>query len=289
MHRGLLFLFCVGSGACGRVGFDSVVDASPIDASVVDAPFATPIAIAELSSSANEDDPSMTGDMLELYFMSYRTGAQLLYRSTRGSVTEAWSPPTMVTELNTDGINNAKVSNDGLTLMFSSSRTPTAGMQDLWIATRADRTSPWVPRRIDELATAQNDIEPWLIDSNALVLYFTTNRTSSTTLWTTTRASPADPFVNARRIDELASTGYDGSPWVDAAEQLVVFHSARGVNYDLYYATRPVPTGSWTAPLPVVGLDTAANESDAWLSPDGRTLLFTSDQSGNEEIYITTR
>jgi len=275
---GLLF-FC----ACGRVGFDATIDAS----------WSAPTPINEIyNAAATDDDPSMTGDMLELYFLSDRSGPQLLWRSTRATVRDGWSAPAMVAELDTAAINNAKVSSDGLTIMFSSNRTPNAGMADLWLATRPDRQTAWSPpRRIDELATTGNDIEPWLMTSDALTLYYNSDRGGFSTLWTATRASVADPFANATEITELASINdYDGSPWVDAAQRYIVFHSSRGATYDLYYSTRAQASGPWDPPQLMPDLNTEAfNESDAWISPDGHTMIYTSNVGGTDDIYVTTR
>lgn len=232
----------------------------------------------------------MTGDLRELYFLSTRSGTQLLYVATRNAVTDPWSAPVQVVELDTDGINNAKVSNDGLSMVFSSSRLPNAGAADIWLATRPDRTGMWTPSRVDELATAVNDIEPWLMTSDALTLYFSSARDGNTTLYTATRESVGVPFGNIMRLDELNSNSYDGSPWVDAREQYMVFHSARANSYDFYETRRAQPSGPWMPPLPITELNNdVENESDAWISPDGHTMLFTSDHDGTDDIYMATR
>ena len=145
-------------------------------------------------------------------------------------------------------------------------------------------------RRIDEIAATAQDIEPWLRQSDSLTIYFTSSRIANTTIWTATRASPSDPFANPTRLDELASSDYDGSPWVDAAQQYMVFHTSRDGTYDLYETSRDQPTGTWSAPRPVAIVNTPeSNESDAWISPDGHTLIYTSHRAGTDDLYMSTR
>ena len=280
MRFGVIALACVG---CGRVGFDRVVDAA----------FATPVALTELNSPLADDDPSLTGDMLEIYFASHRSGTEQLFRATRTAVTEPWSIPVPVTELNTDDINNPKVSLDGLSLVFASTRAPNAGSSDIWLATRPDRSSAWSSRRLDELATTDNDFEPYLVESNALELFFDRSMGPDSDIWSATRATTADAFGNAAPLVELDAPIYDGGAWVNASRTLLMFHSSRtgslGASRDIYYATRSSAAGTWSTPLPFPDVNTDAHETDAWLSPDGRTLVFVSDRDGEDNFYITTR
>ncbi|HEY5922839.1 MAG TPA: hypothetical protein VIV11_14270 [Kofleriaceae bacterium] len=277
MRFGVLALACVG---CGRVGFDSVVDAA----------FATPVALAELNSPVVDDDPSLTGDMLEIYFASHRSGTEQLYRATRNTVTEPWSAPAPVPELNTSDINNPKVSLDGLTLVFASSRTPNAGNNDIWIATRPDRYSAWSPRHLDELATVEDDFEPYLVASDALELFFGRSMGSDSDIWSATRSTTADAFGNAVPLVELDAPVYDGGTWVNAPRTLLMFHSTRsGASSDIYYSTRSRGAETWSAPLSFADFNTEANESDAWMSPDGRTFVFVSNRDGDDNLYIATR
>ena len=62
-----------------------------------------PVEITELTSGLGEDDPSLTADLLEIYFGSRRTGGQGfedIWRATRSSKDAAWGTPENVTALN---------------------------------------------------------------------------------------------------------------------------------------------------------------------------------------------
>ena len=278
VHASAVLAFCC---ACGRVKFDTTINAA----------FSVPTPLSELNSATDDDDVSMTGDMLEIYFNSSRSGSSKLYRATRARVTDAWSPPQPVDELNTADINNPRVSSDGLALLFASGRAPNAGAADIWIATRPDRTSPWSARHLDELATATGDYEPFLARQDALEIFFVHNLVvgGDSFLYVATRPTPADPFANATELVELNGPGYDGGPWVDSTGKRILFHSHRASSEDIYYATRDGIGAAWTAPVLMPDINSAANDDDPWMSPDGRTIVFSSDRAGDFNLYISTR
>jgi WD40-like Beta Propeller Repeat len=56
-------------------------------------------------------------------------------------------------------------------------------------------------------------------------------------------------------------------------------------NSDLFVAWRRSTSGPFSFTQPLDDLNTAADERDPWLSPDGRTLYFTSDRGGVLNIY----
>src|SRR5215470_307157 len=102
--------------ACGRVSFE---DQPP---GVPELPvYGAPRPITELNAVGfRDDDPSATGDLLELYFNSDRPGGpglQDMYVSRRARTTDPWGPPALVAELSTaDDESNPDVSFDGLTM-----------------------------------------------------------------------------------------------------------------------------------------------------------------------------
>ncbi len=70
--------------------------------------FATPVAVAELNSPADEHVPTPSADRLNIYFSSTRAapgtkGSREIWRSHRNVIEDGFSPPTLVDELNSDG------------------------------------------------------------------------------------------------------------------------------------------------------------------------------------------
>ena len=97
--------------------------------------------VSELNSTANDQHVTIRKDGKELFFSSNRTGGLGsfdIYRSTRRSAHEPWSPPVGVAALNTVANDQQpSLSADGRTVIFTSSRAGTLGGNDLWISTRS--------------------------------------------------------------------------------------------------------------------------------------------------------
>ena len=83
-------------GGCGRIAFDPRSDGSASDDT--GSGFAPPTVVGELSSADEDDDPTLTADALEVYFVSTRAGGQGMgdiWRSVRSTVDDPWSPPSL--------------------------------------------------------------------------------------------------------------------------------------------------------------------------------------------------
>src|SRR5262245_38091297 len=61
--------------------------------------YPTPTPVGSLSDPADDEDPSFTGDVLELYFSSTRAGTADIWVSRRTSRTDLWGLPARVSEL----------------------------------------------------------------------------------------------------------------------------------------------------------------------------------------------
>src|SRR6185369_9097275 len=126
-------------------------------------PFGTPVAVTSLNAGGDADDPTLPLDQLEIIFNSARTGSvggNDLWTAKRASTSDPWGTPTDVSELNTAGDDaTPEITRDGLTLYWVANGA--AGMKDIWMATRPDRTSPWANKtRIAPLASAADESGP---------------------------------------------------------------------------------------------------------------------------------
>ena len=98
--------------ACGRIGYDSTAEGgldatATIDAPMIDAAplgsFGPATIITPISHpTENDADPSLTADLLELYFVSQRPSGGLgdIWMSSRPTVSDPWSDAIEVVELN---------------------------------------------------------------------------------------------------------------------------------------------------------------------------------------------
>ena len=158
-------------------------------------PWGTPTRVFPLDGLA-DDDPTVTGDLLELYF---NRGAADVYVSKRASVTDAWGTPTLVAELgNSD--TGPEVSLDGLTMYLSSNRAGTLGLYDVMISTRATRADLWSTPRVRDRArirrTTRSRAGP---TADALEIAFSSNRLGTYDLFSSTRATLGSTWSSAGR------------------------------------------------------------------------------------------
>src|SRR5689334_20673263 len=229
----------VALSACGRVSFTPLSDAANDGAAFTadfDVPFgAVALVTAFNDPAADEDDVSLTGDMLEAYFMSTRSGSELLYRSTRVDLSSAWSTPTQVPELASGGLNNPRVREDGLQIVFTSSRAMSQA-EDIWIADRIDRTAPWnAPQRVVEVSTASDEFEPF-VTASGRELYYLSRVGAESDIFVATRPGATEPFGPRVALTSLNSPLYEGGTWLDASQQYIWFHSNRDGETNIFRA-----------------------------------------------------
>ena len=279
---------------CGRFGFglgdDEVRDAA-IDAP---APFTSVSPIAELNTIYNEDDPSLTGDLLEMYFDSDRPGNLGygdIWVTRRTSIADPWGTPTLVTELASGSDDNApEVSLDGLTLYFSSERDTGANNRELFVSTRADRSSPWsTPARILELAGAADESSA-SATSDGLTLYFQTQRAGSDDIYVARRSAVGQPWSQLAAITAAADPVYlEGQHWISGDGNVLYFTADRlGAGMGDIWMTTRGPQDQFGPPVRIDSLD-ANEEADPWLTPDQRTIFFTRTVNSRFDIFSATR
>jgi Tol biopolymer transport system component len=248
---------------------------APADAPPPTGPFGTTIAVTELNSG-DADDATLTGDQLEIVFNTTRApnvGGNDLFTARRAAVGDTWSMIASVTPLNTTGDDaTPEISRDGLTLFFVANGA--AGMKDMYVATRADRTSEWGGKtRIVELSTAADESGPTLTP-DLLTMYLSTNAGGDEDLYVATRASIGATWSTPVLVSVNSPTANDAEPFINGTNTLLLFASDRGGNYDIWMARRATPTDPWGTPEPVSELNTTGEERDPWLSPDERTIYF---------------
>jgi len=148
--------------------------------SVVTEPFGEPVNVVELNTTSTDGAPFVTADGLTIFFTSDRPGTvgQLdTWVATRSEVSEPFGEVTNIAELNTTSHDSGPVlTQDGLTIVFSSTRPGGAGEYDLWIATRTDTESAFgEPQNLEALNTAYTDDSPGL-SPDGRGIYFCSDR-----------------------------------------------------------------------------------------------------------------
>jgi Tol biopolymer transport system component len=268
-----------------------------MDANILALPFTNVTPLAAVNDPAySDDDPTLTGDLLELYFDSDRPAAGAargdIWVAKRANATDPFGAPTIVSELaSLSDDTTPEVSTDGLTMYFSSDRL-NAGDRDIYVTTRADRASPWsTPQRVPELSAANLDDDSAEPLPDGLHLVMSRGTQPALDLCLVTRVSTAAPWSAPMPMPGVSDGTYDESQqWTSPDLTVIYFVSDRppATSQDIWLATRPDTQSTFTIQR-VSELSSGAQDVDPWLTPDLRTMYFASARTGNMDIYSATR
>lgn len=302
-----LLALCACCG-CGRLGFAEVQqgdattagDADDVaDRCAADRPdlgtWSTPTPVAELNSVSSDEDPTPTADQLELFFVSTRDGlAGEIFRANRSTIGQPWGSPTRVLELSDPaGENTLELSEDALTMWFASGRTGGLGMDDIWVTTRPDRDSPWsAPSPVAELSSASTDRGAAVFDDGHAIIFHSDRPggLGANDLYTATRASTADPWSPPTLLGSPNSADTEQHAWVSPCGLVLVFHTNRSGNTDLWETRRASATDPFDPPTAMTELNSSSTDKDLWMTRDRRRGYFASNRvGGNMNIYETSR
>ena len=290
LAAGCSFPGATPAGDAPGTGTDAPVDAIPADA------FGTPrweqpTVVALPFAEASDDDPSLTEDELELYFNSARgTGNPDIWVATRATPTSAWNIPLRVIQLSSAANETTpEVSPDGLTIYFASDRIGGSVGYDIWKSTRPNRSSLWgTPVFVAELSSVATDTAGGTADDLHIAISYTPpNEAPQVAL--SQRATIVDPWSPIVLADELNTPSHEGSVLLSPDLHWIYFDSNRTGNMDLYGAYREDITQPFGPPMPLPGVNSALEDADPWISPDGRHCMFVSNRGGITQIWEARR
>jgi hypothetical protein len=287
-----------GDGALGADGpprADAPIDAVRVDAGPLGA-WGAPVPVGDLEDPGSDDDPTLTADLLEIYWNSDRpggTGGGDIWRATRTSTIATWTDIAAVTELNTPSLESTpKLTVDGLTIYFNSDRNAN-GDYDIYVATRPSRTSPWEGvTRIAELSSPSSDYGAGPGATNTRIV-FNSSRSGTAggeDLYQSNRNNTNMPWGTPARISALSTPANEYQPHLVDGDRTVYFQSDRAGSDDIYLAVRPTTGMPFMPPMVVTEVsDPVASDADPWVSPDERTMFFASTRGGNMAIWQASR
>ncbi|HEX8455242.1 MAG TPA: hypothetical protein VF647_24390 [Longimicrobium sp.] len=209
-----------------------------------------------------------------IYSMEVSGGYVLVETRMRGG---RWDAPEVLPFSGRYSDAEGVLSPDGTRFVFASQR-PREGTAprtdyDLWEVTR-DPGGRWgTPRLMEGLATPGHELYPSLTRDGTL--YFTRSSPDGSDLWRAAAGYAAPEPVRELNTDRRESGGF-----VDAEGTVLLFGSNREGTLgglDLFVSCRE--GGAWGAarPLPAP-INSADQENSPTLSPDGKTLYFTSNR-----------
>lgn len=219
--------------------------------------------------------PTFTPDgRTAIYSLEVGGGYVLVQTRMRGG---RWGEPEVLPFSGRHSDAEGVLSADGSRFVFASQRpregdAPRADY-DLWEVTR-DASGRWgAPRHMDALATPAHELYPSLTRDGTL--YFTRSTADGSDLF---RA--AGGGVGAEPVREVNTDRRETGVFVDPGGTLLLFESNRAGSLggtDIFVSCREGTAWGAARPLPAP-VNSPANETSAVLSPDGRTLYFTSNR-----------
>ena len=252
-----------------------------------------------VNSEANDFDPVVSEDGLELYFSSDRPGGYGgwdLYVCRRDSIHDQWGPAeNLGNEINSPfGEEGPHVSADGKSIYFSADRRQE--QRSIFVAQRQTINDEWQkPVLVQPLYNSDStDIEPTL-SSDGLTLVFAStrfprHRHSIVGLWMSQRASVDAQWSRPENLGQwINMTEWQGSPSIFADEfgSTMMFHSkdgpritSRKTSQDLFETAERFPDNG------ILGLVHAP-----FLWKDGRTLYYRrfEPETGKFDIWTSRR
>lgn len=258
--------------------------------------FGSPQPVPGLRSDTDEvQDPSLTFEETEIYFVSPTGGQNDIWVSRRTVSTDPWGPSTLVAELSSpQNDEDPEVSVDGLVMFLTSDRGGDG--RRLYASRRRTRDTPWeAPARVDGLGASTIDEAPAL-DRGQLYLVFASQRgtASDVHLFAAMRPDASAAWQSATEITALTSAWQDTDPALFSDGRALLFASRRltqGQTSDLFQATRSDVSSPFASSLaPITELNTpGSSEEDPWVSQNGRHIVFVSDRTGRRRIYEAWR
>ncbi len=191
-----------------------------------------------------ENDPSVGGDGLTLWFHSLRNGSADIFFATRAAPTGPFGAAIVVPMVNGATTIEAtpyfrSTTND---LYFVSERTGSV-LLDVFVSKKSGSAFS-TPVLVPELSSAGDEFSP-MVTEDGLTAIFGSDRAAGKgkeDLWIAHRASDTVPFSVPSPLTELNSSSTDQPGWISADGCRIWFSSGRDTadaRQQIFYATRP--------------------------------------------------
>lgn len=246
----------------------------------------------DLGTAINTEDdergPTLTGDGLVMVFASNRTGSGDLFESRRQRTSEPFGPPTPLKVFNNPSFQKDPwISDDGLTLLFSSSSAygqfkEFQGMADIYISRRSSREVRWSPPKNlgVEVNSAQAEFAP-CICPDGLTICFASNRVGgfgNTDIYVCRRESSDAPWGPAENLGAAVNrAGSETYPRFIGNSRAIVFTDLQSTDTGSIELAICDAEGKWVRKSS--GIAQHDIQQVAWV-PVERLLVFSSAREG---------
>lgn len=246
----------------------------------------------------NEYDPTLTDDLLEIFFISDRAGGlggKDVWHAVRTDRREPFGPPEPVRDASSPADEEGvAVSGDGRTLWVGSRREGGQGGIDIWCTSRADPQGTWEEPEPVELLNSDQDDLPRPPGQGGAVLPISSNR-DGRGLFQTFLArrvglhqefAPLDPLDDLRVDDASMEDGF----LTDDGLHLFFRRAALGGEGTLYVTWRTTIDEPFRDdPVSLDRVNSGYDDRDPFVSADRTRFFFASDRrnAASLDIYAT--
>jgi WD40-like Beta Propeller Repeat len=245
-----------------------------------------PRLVAGIGSDSKDDNPTLTADLLEIYFSSTRGGSSDVWVSKRDDVGSDFGEPEPVTVVNTEEFESSPaVDLDGLTLWVGRKLDDGLGGVDIYVSHRDTREGAWSdPELVTELSTELDDI-PRPPGAGGLIMPLASRAESDDyQTYLATREQVTAAFGAPVALTDLwreGTSSVDGYLTWDGRYLFLTY--TQDELGDLFISPRDGDT--FREAIALDSVNTADDERDPWISPDGTMLYFASDREDGLRIY----
>lgn len=229
-----------------------------------------------------------------IYIESERGGAGAggggdIFVASRATVGGAFGTATALAELNSPMLDGSPtVTSDALAIYFLSQRT---GTQEIWTAQRATVAGAFgLPVQVAGLDSASHDTQPYVLPNGATIYYYA----AASGIMRATR-SAGGAFGTPVQLN----SNVVGQFPVVTPDELTIFFAkvvSAPTDFDIWMATRSSLGDGFGPAQPVTlssgSLNTNQFQAPTWISPDGCTLYFSSNDHGglgSLDLFSVTR
>lgn len=209
----------------------------------VSEPFGPVAVLPGVNTTANDERPALTADLLTLYCGSNNvlsTGSFDIMAATRDSTLVDFGALAPVANINTIGSESAPyVTADGTELYFASDRS---GVGDIYHTELGIDGSFEPPMPVGELNLPDFSEGDPVLSADGLTIFFTSYRDGSSDIFVATRSTRDDGFGAPVSLAEVNTDDLEWPVWLSDDNCRLVFSSNRpgAGNYDLWIAEREI-------------------------------------------------
>jgi Tol biopolymer transport system component len=281
-------------GGTNDASGDAIADALPDDTTAPcnpTAPFGSSTALAgTVNTGAYESTPMLTPDELGIFFARDTNGGRIgLFYATRASVKQPFGNDKELSSISgNQSIDTSPWVDDKMSMMLFASERDSDSRYHLYQADGDGTPDGWSNiTRLDTLdwVDPAADLHPWLVPATGEV-WFASDRLGSLDIYQAANTSSMPSFYGA-----LSTAAAESHP-VLTADALTIFFERTDLQQKghVFVSTRSSTSAQFGNPTQVGEFDQQGTTSaPGWISADGCRMYFSTDRSGNFDIWMATR